>query len=160
MSSRPLCTGCLMTLTLIFSVGCGSSDQPQNTPEQVSVDLGEAEEVLSDNAQLALHGALWELEQDIAALASDDVRLVAVVTGYAEALMAKIGLRAANAARLEAFTGAAWRVEADDFTIRGFEAVTGKQSTTLTMCFKEPHQVVGNHIAKYQALKLAKMLMA
>lgn len=40
MSSRPLCTGCLMTLTLIFSVGCGSSDQPQNTPEQVSVDLG------------------------------------------------------------------------------------------------------------------------
>ncbi len=40
MSSRPLCTGCLMTLTLIFSVGCGSSDQPQNAPEQVSVDLG------------------------------------------------------------------------------------------------------------------------
>lgn len=40
MSLRPLCTGCLMPLTLIFSVGCGSSDQPQNTPEQVSVDLG------------------------------------------------------------------------------------------------------------------------
>ncbi|MCR9231124.1 MAG: hypothetical protein NXI29_08945 [bacterium] len=40
MSSRPFCTGCLMTLTLIFSVGCGSSDQPQNAPEQVSVDLG------------------------------------------------------------------------------------------------------------------------
>jgi hypothetical protein len=28
------------------------------------------------------------------------------------------------------------------------------------MTFKKPHQVVGNHIAKYQALKLAKMLMA
>jgi SpoVK/Ycf46/Vps4 family AAA+-type ATPase len=28
------------------------------------------------------------------------------------------------------------------------------------MSFKEPHQVVGNHIAKYQALRLSKMLMA
>jgi len=28
------------------------------------------------------------------------------------------------------------------------------------MTFKKPHEVVGNHIAKYQALKLSKMLMA
>ena len=28
------------------------------------------------------------------------------------------------------------------------------------MTFKKPHEVVGNHIAKYQALRLAKMLMA
>ncbi len=34
------------------------------------------------------------------------------------------------------------------------------KSTTLTMTFKKPNEVVGNHIAKYQAMKLAKMLMA
>ena len=28
------------------------------------------------------------------------------------------------------------------------------------MAFKKPHEVVGNHIAKYQALRLSKMLMA
>ncbi|MEO1345201.1 MAG: ATP-binding protein [Pseudomonadota bacterium] len=147
-----------LAVSHVFANACAFLLAPHSS--EASVDLGEVEEVLTDNAQLSLHGALWELDQDIAMLAHDDAKLVAVVAGFAEALMAKIALRAANAARLEAFTGAAWRVEADDFTIRGFEAVIGKQSTTLTMSFKEPHQVVGNHIAKYQALKLAKMLIA
>ncbi len=127
---------------------------------EVSVEVGAVEEVLTDNAQLALHGALWELDQDIAAHAGDDARLVAVVQAYAEQLMEKIALRAQNAGRLGAFTGASWRVEADDFTIRGFEAASKGKSSTLTMTFKQPHEVVGNHIAKYQALKLSKMLMA
>ncbi len=127
---------------------------------EVSVEVGEVEEVLTDNAQLALHGALWELDQDIAAHAGDDARLVATVTAFAEQLMEKVALRAQNAGRLGAFTGASWRVEADDFTIRGFEAASKAKSTTLTMTFKKPHEVVGNHIAKYQALKLSKMLMA
>jgi hypothetical protein len=30
----------------------------------------------------------------------------------------------------------------------------------IAMAFKKPHEVVGNHIAKYQSLRLAKMLMA
>ncbi len=127
---------------------------------EVSVEVGEIEEVLTDNSLLALHGALWELDQDIAAHASDDARLVATVAAFAEQLMEKITLRAQNAGRLEAFTGASWRVEEDDFTIRGFEAAAKGKSTTLTMTFKKPHEVVGNHIAKYQALKLSKMLMA
>lgn len=127
---------------------------------EVSVEVGEAEEVLSDNSQLALHGALWELDQKIALHSGDDARLVATVSAYAEQLMSKIALRATNAGRLGAFTGASWRVEADDFTIRGFDASAKAKSTTLTMTFKKPHEVVGNHIAKYQALKLSKMLMA
>lgn len=127
---------------------------------EVSVEVGEVEELLTDNAQLALHGLLWELDQDIAALAGDDARLVAVVAAFAEQAMEKVAMRAQNAGRLGPFTGASWRVEADDFTIRGFEAAAKGKSTTLTMEFKQPHEVVGNHIAKYQALKLAKMIMA
>ena len=45
--------------------------------KEVSVEVGEVQEVLTDNAQLALHGALWELDQDIAALGTDEARLVA-----------------------------------------------------------------------------------
>ncbi|MFK7940389.1 MAG: ATP-binding protein [Roseovarius sp.] len=127
---------------------------------EVSVEVGEVEEVLTDNAQLALHGVLWELDQDIAKHASDDARLVATVSAFAEQLMKKIALRAQNAGRLGPFTNASWRVEADDFTIHGFDASAKAKSTTLTMTFKQPHEVVGNHIAKYQALKLSKMLMA
>lgn len=127
---------------------------------ETSVEVGEAEELLTDNAQIALHGALWELDQNIALHAAGDARLVATVTAYAEALMDKAAQRAQTAARLGPFTGASWRVEADDLTLRGFGPSSKGKSSTLTMTFKKPHEVVGNHIAKYRALKLAKMLMA
>ncbi len=127
---------------------------------EVTVEVGEVEEVLTDNGQTALHGALWELDQDIAAHAPDDTHLVAAVTAFAEALMEKVALRASNAPRLAPFTQGSWRVEADDFTVQGFSPAHAAKSTALTMTFKKPHEVVGNHIAKYQAMKLSKMLMA
>ncbi|MAM63976.1 MAG: AAA family ATPase [Maritimibacter sp.] len=127
---------------------------------EVSVEVGGVEEVLTDNALLALHGALWELDQSIATHAEDEGRLVATVLAHAEALMERVSLRAQTAPRLAPFTGANYRVEADDFTIAGFTASRRARGSTLTMQFKKPHQVVGNHIAKYQAMKLAKMLMA
>ena len=127
---------------------------------EVTVEVGEVEEVLTDNVQLALHGALWELDQRIATHAKDDSQLIATVSAFAEQLMEKLSLRARNAAHLGAFTGGSWRVQADDFTIRGFTPAASARRQTLTMTFKKPHEVVGNHIAKYQALKLAKMLMA
>ena len=125
-----------------------------------SVEVGEVEEVLVENGQLALHGVLWELDQDIAALGTDEHKTVAVVLAFAEALMEKVASRAASAARLEPFVQAAWRVEADEFSVRGFSPATKGKSSTLTMTFKKPNEVVGNHIAKYQSMKLAKMLMA
>ena len=54
---------------------------------------------------LALHGALWELDQEIALFAEDEPRLVATVMAYAEQLMEKVALRAQTAPRLGAFTG-------------------------------------------------------
>ncbi len=125
-----------------------------------AVEVGAVEEILTDNASLALHGALWELDQDIALFASDDAKLVATVLAYAEQLMAKVKARAASAPRLEAFTSANYRVEADDFPIAGFEPARKARGTALVMAFKKPEEVIGNHIAKYQAMRLSKMLMA
>jgi len=127
---------------------------------ETQVEVGDVEELLTDNAQLALLGALWELDQKLAQFAPDDAALIATVAAYAEQLMEKVSLRAQNAPRLAPFVDAAWHVEADDLTIRGFEPAAKGKSTTLTMTFKKPHEVVGNHIAKYQAMKLSKMLMA
>jgi energy-coupling factor transporter ATP-binding protein EcfA2 len=125
-----------------------------------TVELGEVEEVLTDNAPLALQGAMWELDQDVAALATDDVKLVAVVSAFAEALMKKVAIRAENGARVSVFTGASWKVEADGLTIAGFKPAKAAKGGMIAMAFKQPHEVVGNHIAKYQSLRLAKMLMA
>jgi len=125
-----------------------------------SVEVGDVEEVLTDNAQLALHGALWELDQDLAAHVTAEARLVPAVLAFCEQLMEKVAARAGTAPRLGAFTGAAWKVEADALTLRGFAPARAARSTTLTMSFKKPNEVVGNHIAKSQALRLSKMLMA
>jgi hypothetical protein len=127
---------------------------------EATVEVGAVEEVLTDNAQLALHGALWELDQDIAVFATETPRLVPTVLAFAEALMEKVALRAGSTSRLEAFTQANYRVEADDFPIAGFEPARKARGSTLVMTFKKPEEVVGNHIAKSQAMRLAKMLMA
>ena len=131
---------------------------PHLTP--TTVEIGEVEEVLTDNAPLALQGALWELDQDIGAVALDEARLAAVVAAFAEALMKKVALRAETAPRLAAFTGGSWKIEADGLVIAGFKPARASKGGALVMQFKRPTDVVGNHIAKYQSMKLAKMLMA
>ncbi len=130
-----------------------------HAPEE-TIEIGDVEEVLTENAHLALHGVLWELDQDIAAHATTDTRLVATVLAFAEALMEKIAARASAMGRLEPFTAVTWKVEADGFVVQGFTPARAAKGTTLTMTFKKPHEVVGNHIAKYQAMRLAKMVMA
>ena len=61
---------------------------------------------------------------------------------------------------LGTFENAHMHLDADDFTLDGFDVAPGKKSKPLVMTFRKPEEVVGNHIAKYQAMKLAKMLMA
>jgi hypothetical protein len=61
---------------------------------------------------------------------------------------------------LGAFEDAHIRIDADDFTLDGFDVAPGRRAKPLVMTFKRPDEVVGNHIAKYQSVKLAKMLMA
>lgn len=125
-----------------------------------STEIGEVEEVLTDNPELALHGALWELDQDIATYATTEADLIGVIAAYCEKLMEKVALRASTTPRLEPFQAVAYRVEADDFQIDGFAPAHKARSSKLTMTFKKPNEVIGNHIAKYQAVKLSKMLMA
>ena len=126
----------------------------------LTVEVGTVDEVLTDNAPLALQGALWELDQDIGLHATEEARLAATVSAFCEALMEKVALRAANATRLEGFTGSSWKVDSDGLAISGFRPARATKGGQITMQFKKPHEVVGNHIAKYQSMKLAKMLMA
>ena len=51
-----------------------------------------------------------------------------------------------------------WKV--DGFELNGFDVAPGAKRSKLVMQFKKPNEIIGNHIAKYQAIKLAKMLMA
>lgn len=148
------------SLVSLYVFGNATSFLMSSHLSEVTIEVGEFEELLTDNGHTALHGCLWELDQTIASHAREDAQLVAAVAAYAETVMEKVALRAQTAPRLAAFSNATWRVEADDLPIRGFTPATKAKSTTLTMSFKKPNEVVGNHIAKYQAMRLSKMIMA
>ena len=147
-------------LVSLYVFGSATSFLLATHASEETVEVGEVEEFLTDNAPLGLHGALWELDQDIAKHGSDEGKLVATILAFAEALMDKVSARASTAGRLEPFHNASWRVEADDFAVNGFTPARKAKGSALTMTFKKPNEVVGNHIAKYQAMKLAKMVMA
>ena len=147
-------------LVTLYVFGSATAFLLSSHASEQTVEIGEVEEVLVDNGHLALHGALWELDCDIATLGTNEPKMVAVVLAFAEALMIKVSARASNAPALASFVQAAWRVEADDFAIRGFSPASKVKASALTMTFKKPNEVIGNHIAKYQAMKLAKMVMA
>ncbi len=131
-----------------------------SAPGEITVEIGAVDEILTDNAPLALHGALWELDQKLALFGTDEAHMIATILAHAEQLMEKVALRAQNAPRTGPFARARYRIEADDLTISGFTPARKLRSSALVMEFRKPEEIIGNHIAKYQAMKLARMLMA
>jgi len=128
--------------------------------DNAAVTVSDPEEIVLENALVAVKGMLWELDQMIGAQADSDAALVKIVREYATRLAAELTVRKDGLKHLEAFLARSYRVEADDFTIEGFAQARLARSAAVVMDFKRPDQVVGNHIAKYQCMKLAKMLMA
>lgn len=112
-----------------------------------------------DTQQDALKALLAGLDSALAG-AKDDHDLSARARAFASSAIEGLLSRRGRFDALGAFETAHIRVEADDFTIDGFDVAPGKKSKPLVMTFKKPEEIVGNHIAKYQAMRLAKMLMA
>ncbi|WP_018690104.1 AAA family ATPase [Ahrensia kielensis] len=92
--------------------------------------------------------------------APDDTALLQRAKAYARVTLEGLIQRKGRFAGLGSFEDNHIHVEQDDFTLNGFDVAPGAKRKPLTMQFKKPNEIVGNHIAKYQAMKLAKMLVA
>ena len=114
---------------------------------------------LFDTAQDALKSLVAGLDAAVAG-AKDDHDMMARAKAFARAAIEGLLTRKGRFDGLGAFEDAHIRIEADDFTLDGFDVAPGAKSKPLVMTFKKPEEVVGNHIAKYQSVKLAKMLVA
>ena len=118
-----------------------------------------APDFLFDTPQDAVKSVLAGLERALAG-AKDDADLLVRTRALARLSIDGLLARRGRFDGLGAFENAHIRIDADDFTLDGFDVAPGKKSKPLVMTFKKPEEVVGNHIAKYQSVKLAKMLMA
>jgi len=112
-----------------------------------------------DTAQDALKSVVAGLDKAITG-APDEQAMLARAKAFAALAIEGLLRRKERFDSLGNFEDAHLRLDGDDFTLDGFDVAPSKKRTPLVMTFKKPHEVVGNHIAKYEALKLAKMLMA
>ncbi len=115
---------------------------------------------LFDTPQDAVKAILAGLDRALAG-AKDDADLTTRARSFARVAIDGLLQRKGRLdGALGPFENSHIRIDADDFTLDGFDVAPGKRSKPLVMSFKKPEEVVGNHIAKYQSVKLAKMLMA
>jgi hypothetical protein len=114
---------------------------------------------LFDNPLEALKSLVAGLDKAVS-VATDDIALVARARAFARVAIEGLIERKGRFDALGPFLNAHLRVEKENFTIDGFDAAPGRKTQKLVMTFKKPEDIVGNHIAKYQAMKLSKMLMA
>jgi hypothetical protein len=61
---------------------------------------------------------------------------------------------------LSSFAQTHLRLESDNFTLDGFDVAPGQRRKPLVMSFKKPGEIIGNHLAKHQAMRLARMIVA
>ncbi|TPM00837.1 ATP-binding protein [Mesorhizobium sp. B2-3-10] len=114
---------------------------------------------LFDTPQDAVKSILAGLDKAIAG-STDEGDLTTRARAFARVAIDGLLARKSRFDGIGPFENAHIRIDADDFTLDGFDVAPGKRSKPLVMTFKKPEEVVGNHIAKYQSVKLAKMLMA
>ncbi len=114
---------------------------------------------LFDTPQDAVKSIVSGLDRALSG-AKDDADLLTRARAFARVAIDGLLQRKGRFDGLGAFENAHIRIDADDFTLDGFDVAPGKKSKPLVMTFKKPQEVVGNHIAKFQSVRLAKMLMA
>jgi hypothetical protein len=123
------------------------------------VEDGSEPDFLFDTPQDALKSMISALDRSIAG-APDDAALTSRARAFARVVIEGLIGRKARFTGLSSFENVHIRLDQDDFTLNGFDVAPGARRKPLVMTFKKPEEIIGNHIAKYQALKLAKMLMA
>lgn len=123
------------------------------------VDDAVEPDFLFDTPQDALKSLVAALDRSIAG-AADELALTARARAFSRVAIEGLIARKARFTGLQNFETVHIRLDQDDFTLNGFDVAPGQKRKPLVMTFKKPEEIIGNHIAKYQALKLAKMLMA
>ncbi len=119
----------------------------------------EEPDFLFDTPQDVLKGLVAGLDTAIED-APDDKVMTSRAREAARLAMDELLQRRSRFTALGSFEQTHLRLESDGFELNGFDVAPGAKRSKLVMQFKKPNEIIGNHIAKYQAIKLSKMLMA
>ncbi|KGF69825.1 ATPase AAA [Hoeflea sp. BAL378] len=121
-------------------------------------DTGEPD-VQFDTPQDALKSIVSALDEAIFG-APDETAMTSRARALARVAIEGLISRRARFEALSAFAQSHLRLESDNFTLDGFDVAPGQRRKPLVMQFKKPNEIIGNHLAKHQAMRLARMIVA
>ena len=105
-----------------------------------------------------LHAALHHLYSQVDAHARDDASLVRVVREAAREQAERLRSQRDSLAHLEFFTRYHYRIEPEGVLLAGFELPEQRVSQPIQVPEKHPEDIVGNHRAKLESVRLAQRL--
>lgn len=123
------------------------------------IEIDNVDQIVFDNATTALTYFVYELERNIRIHARNEDDLVATVAKVCDKVLSKIEMVIGNLEFVDYFTAYIYQVEKDKFEINGFTRSSMVRKQELVMVFKKPEEVIGNAIAKHQAMRISKMIM-
>jgi hypothetical protein len=106
----------------------------------------------------ALRAGLHHLYGAIDAHARDDATLLRAVCAAAREQANRLRATAESLQYAEVFTRYEYRIEDDDIVVAGFELPEERAHSEIQVGDRRPQDVVGNHIAKLEASRIAQRL--
>jgi len=105
-----------------------------------------------------LRSCLRYLDTAIEAYARDDASLLRAVRAAARQQLAALRAAADHLQYAEVFTRTEYRIETEDLVISGFDFPEERVASSIEIPMRRPEEVVGNHIAKLEASRIAQRL--
>jgi hypothetical protein len=133
-------------------------DYQRDATERVALEIAEPAELPLAGKLETLHAALHFLWQAVDAHARDDASLVKAVRDAARALALRLGATQHSLPHLEFYTRYHFRIEPEGVALAGFELPEAPAAADVQVPEKRPEQVVGNHVAKLEACRIAQRL--
>jgi hypothetical protein len=127
--------------------------------EGLSFEVSEPASVSLKSKREAGDLLLWYLVEQIREHAREDVGLAKVVLDCARQVAEHLRELSGSLEHLEFYSRYRFRVEADDVVIAGFELDEPSTRSRVEIAVKRPEEVVGNHVAKFEAMRLAQRLV-
>jgi hypothetical protein len=133
-------------------------DYQRDATERLEFQVAEPAELPLAGKLDTLHAALHFLWQAVDAHARDDASLVKAVRDAARALALRLGAIQHSLPHLEFYTRYHFRIEPEGVALAGFELPEAPAAADVQVPEKRPEQVVGNHLAKLEACRIAQRL--
>lgn len=124
-----------------------------------SIEANDLDRVRLESPLKTVESVLAEFNNNIVTLVRNDDELITISVSFFNKVLDNLATQKSSLSGTDSISHITFEVKSDQFEIIAFERVMPIKSSKLIMTFKEPHEVIGNSIAKHQSQKLAKMLM-